>query len=178
MAESDGRDDQGRLLPSSWVRRFAGLIALPGPVLDLAAGSGRHSRYLLDLGYAVTALDRKTDMLADLAGRAEVIQADLEDGTAFPLSGRQFAGIVVTNYLYRPLMPDLLACLPPDGVLIYETFAQGNELFGKPANPDHLLAPGELLDLVRGAFRVLAYEDLTVERPWPAAVQRICARRN
>ncbi len=177
MAKTEGKGDGGRALPSDWVRRFAGFIAPPGPVLDLAAGSGRHSRLFLELGYRVTALDLKTDKLADLKDRAEVVHADLEGGGAFPLSGRAFAGIVVTNYLYRPLMPALLGCLSRDGVLIYETFARGNERFGKPANPDHLLAPGELLELVRGAFRVLAYEDLIVESPRPAAIQRICARR-
>lgn len=181
--------DGGRPAPSDWVRRFAGLIEPPGPVLDLAAGSGRHTRLLLDLGYKVTALDRKIDKLADLAQasdlaepgdlehRAEIVRADLEGGGPFVLAGRAFAGIVVTNYLHRPLMSALLACISPGGLLIYETFARGNERFGKPANPAFLLAPGELLALVQGAFRVLAYEDLTVEQPRPAAIQRICARK-
>ena len=177
MAESDGKGGGGRPPPSDWVRRFAGFIVPPGPVLDLAAGSGRHSRLLLDLGYRVTALDLKIDKLADLTGRAEVMQADLEAGYPFPLSGRTFAGIVVTNYLFRPLMADLLDSLAPGGHLIYETFARGNERFGKPANPDHLLLSGESLELVRGTCRVLAYEDLIVDKPRPAAIQRICARR-
>ena len=177
MAGTDSREDRGRPPPSGWVRRFAGFIVPPGPVLDLAAGSGQHSRLFLDLGYDVTALDLKIEKLADLKARAEVIQANLEAGAPFPLSGRAFAGIVVTNYLYRPLMPALLDCLSPGGYLIYETFARGNERFGRPANPDHLLAPGELLELVRGTCRVLAYEDLIVDEPRPAAIQRICARR-
>ena len=164
--------------PSAWVLRFAGLIPAGGPVLDLAAGGGRHSRHLLELGYRVTACDLSIEKLADLAGRAEVVQADLESGAPFPFADRQFAGLVVTNYLHRPLFPDLLACLAPGGILIYETFARGNERFGKPANPKHLLAPGELLNLVQGCCRVLAYEDLIVERPRPAAVQRICARKD
>ncbi|MDH3914344.1 MAG: SAM-dependent methyltransferase, partial [Rhodospirillales bacterium] len=91
--------------------------------------------------------------------------------------GQRFAGVVVTNYLYRPHLPALIESVAPDGVLIYETFARGNERFGRPSNPDHLLEAGELLEAVRGSLRILAYEDLDVERPKPAAVQRICALR-
>lgn len=165
--------------PSAWVARFAGLIRPRGPVLDLACGSGRHVRLFLELGHPVTALDRDISRLADLTDHPglEVIEADLETGGPFPLAGRAFAGIVVTNYLWRPLFPDLIATLEPGGMLIYETFARGNESFGKPRNPAHLLEPGELLEAVRGALRVLAYEDLIVDDPGPAAVQRICASR-
>ena len=165
--------------PSAWVERFAGLVPEGGGVLDLACGSGRHTRLFLERGHPVVALDRDLSSLGDLAGapNLEAIEADLEGGSPFPLAGRQFAGIVVTNYLFRPLFPALIAALAPGGILIYETFAQGNERFGKPRNPDHLLRPGELLVALQGHLRVIAYEDLIVETPRPAAVQRICALR-
>ena len=165
--------------PSAWVQRFTARVPAGGEVLDLACGSGRHSRLFLALGHGVVALDRDTTRLADLTGTPglEVIEADLEAGGPFPLAGRRFAGIVVTNYLHRPLFPALIAALEPGGALIYETFAQGNARFGKPSNPDFLLKPGELLEAVRGRLRVIAYEDLIVEQPRPAAVQRLCAVR-
>src|SRR6185369_14904127 len=132
--------------PLAWVARHAGLVPKPGPVLDLAAVGGRHSRLFLDLGYRVTALDRDVSRLEDLPG-AEIIVADLEDGSPWPLRGRTFAGIVVTNYLHRPILPQIAAALGPGSVLIYETFGIGQERYGKPRNPEHLLRPGELLDL-------------------------------
>jgi SAM-dependent methyltransferase len=162
--------------PSEWVKRWAGFIAAGGEVLDLACGSGRHSRYFACAGYRVCAVDRDAGALAALNGVAGVsVQlADLERAP-WPLEGRRFAGIVVANYLYRPLFPQLLEALAEDGAFIYETFALGNERFGKPSNPDFLLRPGELLELVRGKLRVFAYEDLQVSLPKPAMVQRICA---
>ena len=165
--------------PSAWVRRFAPLVPAAGAVLDLACGGGRHSRLFLAAGHPVTAIDLDITGLADLAGQdgLEAIAADLEDGRPFPLAGRRFAGVVVTNYLHRPLLPALVDAVAPGGLLIYETFARGNERFGRPSNPAFLLAPGELLEALRGALRILAYEDLVVEEPKPAAVQRICARR-
>lgn len=169
---------------SAWVERHARLIAPGGPVLDLAAGGGRHTRFFKDLGHPVLALDRDVSQLAALAKEpgVEVIAADLEDGSPWPLDNnggsRHFAGIVVTNYLHRPLLPFLAKALGPGGVLIYETFALGNARFGKPGNPDFLLRPGELLDLA-AAFdlTVLAYHCGIVQEPRPAAVQRIVARR-
>lgn len=148
-------------------------------MLDLACGSGRHSRYLAGLGHRVLAVDRDAGALAALAGIAgvETLAADLEDA-AWPLGGRRFGGVVVTNYLHRPLFGRLLAALAGDGVLIYETFAVGNERFGKPSNPDFLLRPGELLAVVSGKLRVIAYEDLQVGGPRPAMVQRLCAVRS
>lgn len=165
------------MTPSPWVVRFADLVPAGGPVLDLACGAGRHTRFFLKLGHPVVAVDIDLSGIEDLVGRPglEAVQADLEDGRAFPFAGRRFAGIVVTNYLYRPLFPALIAALAPGGVLIYETFAEGNERFGKPRKPDHLLRPGELLEAVHGRLRVVAYEDLNVETPRPAAIQRICA---
>ena len=168
---------KGLSAPSAWVERFAGLVPAGEPVLDLACGGGRHARLFLERGHPVTALDRDLSGLAELAERPglEVIEADLEGGGGIPLPGRRFAGVVVTNYLHRPLLPAIVAAVAPGGCLIYETFAQGNERFGKPSNPDFLLAPGELLEAVRGQLRVLAYEDLIVKEPRPAAVQRLCA---
>jgi SAM-dependent methyltransferase len=161
--------------PSAWIERFAQLVPAGGAVLDIAAGGGRHSRLFLERGHPVTALDRDVSRLPTHP-RLETIEADLEDGRPFPLREEAFACVVVTNYLYRPILPDILDAVAPEGLLFYETFARGNEAFGKPANPDFLLAPGELLELARGRLRVLAYEDLIVDSPKPAAVQRIAAR--
>lgn len=157
--------------------RFAGRVPEGGPVLDLACGVGRHTRLFLARGHPVTAIDRDLSGVADLAGTPglETLEADLEDGSPFPLAGRRFAGVVVTNYLYRPLFPALVAAVAPGGVLIYETYARGNEDFGRPRNPDHLTKPGDLLEAVRGHLRVIAYEDLIDQTPKPAARQRICA---
>jgi SAM-dependent methyltransferase len=164
---------------SPWVRRFAGLIPAGGPVLDLAAGGGRHTRFLLGLGHRVTAVDRDVSALADLLDRpdATILAVDLEDGKPWPLGGQRFAGIVVTNYLHRPLLPDIVAGVAAGGCLIYETFAVGNERFGKPSNPDFLLRPGELLDAVRDQLTVIAYENLEIAEPKAAMVQRIAAVR-
>jgi SAM-dependent methyltransferase len=160
------------------VRRWAELIAPGGRVLDVAAGSGRHALLLAQRGHPIEAVDRDATALSGLDASAGVAIriADLEGG-AWPYSGQSFAGVIVTNYLHRPLLPLLVAALGPGGILIYETFAAGNERFGRPSNPDFLLRPGELLEAVRGALRVIAYEDVQVEQPKPAMVQRICAQR-
>ncbi|MGQ0664477.1 MAG: class I SAM-dependent methyltransferase [Pseudomonadota bacterium] len=174
-----GSDRHGAgLAPSPWVVRFAGLVPPGGAVLDVAAGYGRHARLFLSRGHRVTALERDPEGLADLAGRPdlEIVAVDLETGGRWPLGERRFAGVVVTNYLYRPLMTAIVAAVAPGGVLIYETFAQGNAAFGKPSNPDFLLRPGELIAALAGRLRVLAYEDLEVAKPRAAMVQRIVAR--
>jgi SAM-dependent methyltransferase len=165
------------LLPSPWVLRWASQIRPGGAVLDVAAGAGRHARLLARMGFEVEAVDRDARLFADPPPQVRLLEADLEDG-GWPYAGRLFDGIVVTNYLHRPLLALLPGSLEPGGMLIYETFAQGNERFGKPSNPAFLLAPGELLDVVRGRLRVVAYEDLTVAEPKPAVVQRIAARRD
>lgn len=160
---------------SAWVRRWAPLVRTAGPVLDVACGGGRHALFFAACGHPVDAVDRDAAAIAALAAQSGIsaLCADIENGP-WPYAGRQFAAIVVTNYLHRPLFPALMAALAPGGVLIYETFAQGNEAYGRPANPDFLLQRGELLRAV-GAARVVAYEDLYVEQPRPAMVQRICA---
>lgn len=161
---------------SAWVRRFAPLIRPGAAVLDLACGGGRHARWLAARGWRVLAVDRDAEALSGLAGVAGVdtLCADLEGGE-WPLAGRAFDAIVVTNYLFRPRFAALLACLKPGGVLIYETFMLGNENFGRPANPEFLLRPGELLERLGGAFAVTAFEQGVVRVPRAAAIQRICA---
>ena len=165
--------------PSAWVARWASRIAPGGAVLDVACGGGRHARLLATLGHTVQAVDRNRETLTSLAGVPGVstLYADLE-GAPWPYADRLFAAIVVTNYLHRPLFPWLLDALATPGVLIYETFAAGNERYGRPSNPDFLLQPGELLERVRGRLAVVAYEHMVVSTPRPAVVQRICAERD
>lgn len=160
--------------PSAWVRRFAGLIPPGGRVLDVACGSGRHAVWLAEQGYSVTGVDRDADALQRLPAGIAALHADLE-GAAWPLPGRAFDGIIVTNYLWRPLWPDLLTALAPGGVLIYETFALGQQRLGKPSRPDFLLQAGELLQ-VCAALRVVAFEDGLEAEP-ARCVQRIAAVR-
>ena len=171
-------------VPSPWVARFAPLIST-GLVLDLACGSGRHSRFLAARGLQVLAVDRDAAALQSLSGESIGTQCiDLEaEGSADVralLQPTRYAGIVVTNYLHRPLLPILFDSLIDGGVLIYETFAEGNGAFGKPSNPAFLLNPGELLDAVRLAscrVRVIAFEDGFQTMPRSAMVQRLCAMR-
>jgi len=163
---------------SPWVARFAPLVPA-GEVLDLACGAGRHARHFAALGHPVVALDRDPAALAEAAGPGiTTVLADLEDGVSpWPFASKRFAGIVVTNYLHRPLLAQLVASLTPDGVLIYETFSEGNEVFGKPSNPHFLLKQGELLAIAADTgLAVVAFEDGVVEQPKPAMVQRLCAR--
>jgi SAM-dependent methyltransferase len=172
--------------PSPWVRRFAQLVPDGGTVLDIASGGGRHARWFLERGHAVTAIDRNQEpleALGDIQG-ATVLQGDLEDGSPIfssggPLADKQFDGIVVVNYLHRPLFSDLLRALAPGGVLIYETFALGNEEFARPRNPNHLLKSGELLGLVQDKLQVIAYEHgVTQQAEIPGVKQRLVAVNN
>jgi len=160
-----------RGMPLPW----AGLIAAGATVLDVAAGSGRHAFFFAERGHKVTAVDRDTGRLEPHAN-IEAVQADLEDGSPWPMPGRTFAAVVVTSYLHRPLFPVLLDAIAPGGVLLYQTFMVGQERFGRPANPDHLLKDGELLELVRGRLSVVAYEARMISEPRMAMVQRIAAR--
>ena len=165
-------------IPSSWLVRWAPLIPPAGEVLDLACGGGRHARFLAQQGHVVDAVDRDAQALALLAGVAGVrpLRADLE-GAPWPYPDRAWDGIVVANYLHRPLFPSLLASLRPGGVLIYETFMAGNERWGRPSNPAFLLQPNELLTAFGADLALVAFEQGEVGQPKPAVVQRICAVR-
>lgn len=160
--------------PSPWVQRWSRGLAPGARVLDLACGSGRHVRLLAGLGCRVTGVDRDAAVLAPLAGLAETVVADLEGGP-WPLPGRRFDAVVVTNYLWRPLFDAVRDSVDVGGLLVWETFAAGNESVGRPSNPDFLLRPGELLQAARG-LRVLGYEDGFLEAP-ERFVQRIAAVR-
>jgi SAM-dependent methyltransferase len=163
---------------SAWVRRFAPLVPSGGAVLDIACGGGRHLRLFAEAGHPVTGIDRDLGGVADLAGQAgvDLVQADLEDGSPWPPPPeRRFDAVIVTNYLHRPLLPVLADLLNPGGVLIYETFARGNERFGRPSSPAFLLDPGELLEVARRGLQVVAFEQGEIEMPKKAVVQRLCA---
>jgi SAM-dependent methyltransferase len=162
------------LEPSAWVRRWSHLVAPNAAVLDVACGSGRHVRWFAARGCRLTGIDRDAAALAPLAGMAETLLADIENGP-WPLAGRRFDAVVVTNYLWRPLLPVIVDSVDDGGVLLYETFAVGNETVGKPSNPDFLLRPGELLQAA-AALRVVAYEDGFLTQP-ERYVQRIAAVR-
>ena len=167
------------LAPSPWVVRFAALVSAGSRVLDLAAGNGRHARFFAARGAKVVAVDRDADALQVLSGveGVETRSVDLERGV-WPLAGESFDAIVVTNYLHRPLFPHLRAALAPDGVLLYETFAMGNEAYGRPNNPDFLLCRDELLSLasLSPAMTVVAFEQGLVQgETRSAVVQRLAA---
>jgi SAM-dependent methyltransferase len=155
---------------SPWVLRWADLVDR-GPVLDVAAGAGRHSLVFAERGLEVVAVDREPQRLPGV----RFVRADLEDGSPWPFAGQRFAAIVVTNYLHRPLFAPLAQSLAEGGVLIYETFMAGNERYGRPSNPAFLLRPGELLDAFRN-LTPIAFEQGYVETPKPAMIQRLCAR--
>ena len=157
-------------LASEWVRRWADLVTA-GPVLDVASGAGRHAVFFAERGLEVIAVDREPQMIPGV----QFVKADLEGG-AWPFAGKRFAAIIVTNYLHRPLFPAIETALADDGVLLYETFMVGNEKFGRPSNPAFLLKPGELLRAFAG-LQPIAFEQGRVERPKPAMIQRLCARR-
>lgn len=162
--------------PSPWVERHAGLICPKGEVLDLACGNGRNAQYLASLDKRVTAVDVDVSRVAALAAhdRIEIIEADLEQD-AWPLGERKFDAIVVVNYLYRPHFASLTQALRDGGVLIVDTFARGNEKFGRPRNPAFLLEPGELLAAFSPSLTIVAYEFGVVNEPAPAVRQRLCA---
>ncbi|MGB0571670.1 MAG: class I SAM-dependent methyltransferase [Alphaproteobacteria bacterium] len=161
---------------SPWITRFSRQAT--GPVLDVACGAGRHTRLFLALGLDVTALDRDTSRLGDIANHPGLtaLETDLETGAdAWRPAPQAFGTVVVTNYLWRPLLPALVDAIAPGGMLLYETFALGNEKYGKPSNPDFLLAPDELKNAVEGMLDVVAYEHGDITEPHPAVIQRICA---
>lgn len=160
---------------SPWVRHWSHLVPAGALVLDVACGSGRHLRWFAGRGARVTGVDRDTQAVAPLQPLGEIVVADIEAGP-WPFAGRAFDAVVVTNYLWRPLLPTLVTAVAPGGLLLYETFAAGNETVGRPSRPDFLLQPGELLAVAQGALRVLAYEDGFLPEP-ARFVQRIAAVR-
>lgn len=164
--------------PSAWVQRWAHLLSARSTVLDVACGRGRHMRWLARQGHAVVGVDHDAQALHELAGVGECVLADIENGP-WPLAGRQFDAVLVTNYLWRPLLPTLLASLKPGGLLICETFAQGQQDIGRPSRPEFLLQPGELLLWCqRPDWRVIGFEDgfePSQTRPPGRFVQRIAA---
>lgn len=164
----------GTETPSAWVQRWSHLVPAGGTVLDVACGAGRHMRWFAGRGHAVTGIDRSPEALDAAQAWGSVIRTDIEN-EAWPLPGVHFAGVVVTNYLRRALLPVIVQSVAPGGVLIYETFAAGNETVGKPSRPDFLLQPGELLRACEG-LRVVAYEDGFLDAP-ARFVQRIAAAR-
>jgi SAM-dependent methyltransferase len=164
----------GTEAPSAWVRRWAHLVPKGGKVLDVACGHGRHMRWFAERGHAVTGVDRSPEAMASLAGVGRTVLADIENGP-WPFEGERFDAVVVTNYLWRPLLPMILSSVAEGGALIYETFAQGNESVGKPSRPDFLLQSGELLAVCQ-TLRVVAFEDGFCESP-QRFVQRIAAVR-
>jgi len=166
------RPADASISPSSWIMGWAHVIRHGGIVLDVAAGHGRHARALARMGFKAVAADLDTSGLADVDG-AEVVPCDLESG-AWPFMGRRFDAIVVANYLHRPHFPHYVESLTDGGVLLIETFGQGNEKLGRPRNPDFLLAPGELLAAF-SMLHIVAYEHGAEQLPRPAVRQRICA---
>ena len=165
-------------MPSAWVCRFASLIKPHGRVLDLACGTGRNTLWLAGQGWQVEAVDRDAASLAPLQGLANITtrQADLENA-AWPYTGQMFDAIVVCRYLHRPLLPLLADSLTTQGILIYETFMQGHELYGRPQNPDFLLKSNELLQAFMPDLTIIAFEQGKLEQSPPAVLQRICALR-
>ncbi|WP_422822882.1 class I SAM-dependent methyltransferase [Variovorax humicola] len=160
--------------PSAWLARWSHLVPAGGSVLDVACGAGRHMRWFADRGHVVTGVDRSPEAVDAASGFGRTLLADIESGP-WPFAGQAFDAVVVTNYLWRPLLPDIVAAVAPGGVLLYETFAVGNETVGKPSRPDFLLQPGELLSASK-ELHVVAYEDGYLDEP-ARFVQRIAAVR-
>ena len=167
----------GNTPPSPWVVNYVDQINEGSDVLDLACGSGRHTRLFLERGCRVMAIDLNIEGVSGLMGDPglAVLEVDLENGP-WPLGNADFDAVVVTNYLWRPLFPRIRDAVRPGGLVIYETFADGNERFGKPSNPDYLLKEGELNDWFSD-WEILGYEHAEVTDPRPAMVQHICARK-
>jgi SAM-dependent methyltransferase len=170
----DAVSSHGGTAPSEWIVRWSHLCAPGATVLDVACGRGRHMRWFAGRGHAVTGVDRDPEAAREAGAFGQVLTADIEGGP-WPFAGRGFGAVVVTNYLWRPRLADIVAAVAPGGVLLYETFAAGNETVGKPSRPDFLLQPGELLAACRG-LRVVAYEDGFLDAP-ARFVQRVAAVR-
>jgi SAM-dependent methyltransferase len=177
MSETGKHIEHGNLMVSDWVTKYTALIPSNTLVLDLACGSGRNTRFLLDKGYSVVALDKDVSQLVDISCRKNLrkYKFDLEAGIKFPFHKQEFSGVIVTNYLYRPLFENLINSLSDGGVLIYQTFMIGNEAYGRPINPKFLLKRNELSDVFDKKLYVIAFEQGYIESPKPAVVQSICA---
>jgi SAM-dependent methyltransferase len=160
--------------PSAWVQRWSHLVPEGGAVLDVACGLGRHMRWFHALNHPVAGVDRSPEAIKSVAHLGDAVLADIEGGP-WPFAGRCFAGVVVTHYLWRPLLAQIVDTVAPGGVLLYETFAHGNATVGKPSRPEFLLQPGELLAACAG-LRIVAYEDGFEAEP-ARFVQRIAAVR-
>mgnify|MGYP006277623679 FL=1 len=159
---------------SAWVQRWTSLIPRGGKVLDLACGHGRHMQWLRSQGFDCLGVDRDAQALEHAQAHGDVLQADLENAP-WPLQGQTFAAVVITHYLWRPLWPHVLASLALGGVLIHETFSQGNETVGKPSNPAFLWRHGELLDHCQ-SLHIVAFENGFLSQP-DRFIQRIAAVR-
>jgi SAM-dependent methyltransferase len=175
MNAAEHRSHHG-LAPSAWIERFAHLVPAGARLLDVAAGSGRHARFFAERGVHVVAVDRDADALTALGHLpgVEARVADLE-GAAWPFADERFDAIVVVNYLHRALFQQLFAALAPDGALLYETFASGNEALGRPSNPAFLLRESELLERARERLTIVAFEQGRIDQERPAVVQRLAA---
>lgn len=177
MTPDRARVPHAPLPPSAWIVRHAHLVPAGARILDLACGFGRHSRYFAGRGVRVLAVDRDPEALATLEGvpGIETRRVDLE-AAVWPLSDECFDAVVVTHYLYRPALPHVVAAVADDGALLYETFARGNEVYGRPSNPDFLLEPAELLDLARESLTVVAFDQgIVADDGRRAVMQRLAA---
>jgi len=162
--------------PSMWVVTNSRYLVPNAKVLDLACGSGRHTKFLIEKGFDVTSVDIDQNALNEVAkiSKSHVLSVDLENGE-WPFAERSFDGIVVTNYLHRPHLELMTNTLTDRGLIIYETFMIGNELYGKPSNPEFLLRPNELNDVYANSMLILRSEQGHIRSPKEATVQRICA---
>ena len=165
--------------PSDWVKQHIRIIPPKGTVLDLACGAGRHTRLLIETGRRVIALDYNIRQLEYLSGEDSltIIRHNLEVKNSWPFNPLTFDGIIVTNYLYRPLYSCIIDALAVNGVLIYQTFAVGNEKYGRPRNPKYLLKEDELLEVFGKKLNVVDYSHGYIKKPSPAVIQSICCKK-
>jgi len=160
--------------PSEWVKRHAHRFPAQGRVLDVAAGSGRNARWLAEQGLQVSAIDRDATAMDTLSQYGIHAQVHDLEAAAWPFPAESFDAIIVCRYLYRPIFPYLIYSLNWHGVLIVETFMQGQESYGRPSNPDFLLRPGELEEWFANQMQVISFEQGLLQQDPPAMIQRIC----
>ena len=161
--------------PNKWVECYSSLIPSGGSVLDLACGSGRHTGMLLNKGYQVTAVDIDTTLIKQNFSNKNlnIVKCDLESLSFWPFEKNSFLGIIVVNYLHRPLFSKIIESLREEGVLVYQTFADGHSRYGKPKNPDYLLKRGEL-KTVFDSMKIISYQHGYLSYPSQSIIQRIC----